>query len=135
MASLPIAYLTGWTARILMPVSLWFWQDLNEDIDRSKGRLPLLYTSWRWAIAVYSAIGTVFGATFLGCGFTPIEQLGDRCKVLLEAPLQFKSIFHNGVSVDTLAFGAIVSLIVYSVCLASFVIFSLPKQGRIAFRE
>lgn len=135
MAALPIGFFTGWGARILIPISLWFWQDLNEDINRSKGQLPLIYTSWRWAMAAYCAVGTIFGTTFLGCGFTPLEQLGDRCKILLEAPIQFKSIFHNGVSVDTLAFGAIVALIVYVVCFGAFIIFSLPKQGRIAFRE
>jgi len=135
MASLPIGFLTGWAARILMPVSLWFWQDLNEDIDRSKGKLSLIYTSWRWAMAIYCAIGTIFGVGFLKCGFTPAEQLDDSCKILLEAPLQFKAIFHNGVNVDTLAFGAIVALIVYLICFAVFAIFNLPKQGRIAFRD
>jgi hypothetical protein len=135
MASLPIGFLTGWTARILMPLSLWFWQDLNEDINRRTGNLPLLYKSWRWAMTAYCALGTVFGATFLPCGFTQADQLSDRCKVLLEAPLQFKSIFHSGISIDTIAFGAIVALIVYGICFAAFIMFSLPKQGRIAFRE
>jgi len=135
MASLPMGFLTGWAARILIPLSLWFWQDLNEDIERSKGKLPLIYTSWRWAMVAYCAVGSVFGLIFIGCGFTPLEQLGDRCNLLLEAPLQFRSVFHSGVSVDTLALVAIVGLIVYVVCFAAFVIFSLPKQGRIAFRE
>ncbi|AFY74491.1 Protein of unknown function (DUF3177) [Synechococcus sp. PCC 7502] len=135
IASLPIGFLTGWIARILMPLSLWFWEDLNEDINRNQTLLSLLYTSWRWAMVAYCAIGTLFGATFLSCGFTPLGQLSDRCQILLEAPLQYKSILHSGLSSDTLAFGAIVALIVYAICFASFVIFGLPKQGRIAFRD
>lgn len=139
MVGLPIGFFTGWAARILIPLSLWFWQDLNEDIARAveqkQTKLPLVYSSWRWAMTVYCGIGTLFGITFLGCGFEPFDQLGDRCRVLLEAPLQFKAIFHSGISIDNLAFAGVVSLVVYLVCFAAFVMFSLPKNGRIAFRE
>jgi hypothetical protein len=139
MVGLPVGFFTGWAARILIPLSLWFWQDLNEDIGRAmeqnKTKLPLAYCSWRWAMTIYCGIGTLFGITFLGCGFAPFDQLGDRCRVLLEAPLQFKTIFHSGISINNLAFGGVVGLVVYVVCLAAFVMFSLPKHGRIAFRE
>jgi len=135
MVSLPIGFLTGWVARILIPLALWYWQDLNEDIKRSKGNLPLIYTAWRYAMALYCAIGTLFGTMFLDCGFAASEQLSDRCQVLLEAPLGFRSIFHHNISTETLAFVAIVSLLVYIVYFGVFAIFSLPKQGRVAFRE
>lgn len=131
MADQAIGFMTGWLARILIPLSLWFWQDLNEDINRSKSRLALIYTSWRWAMAAYCGAGTLFGLNFLACTFIS----SDRCLVLREVPLQFKDMFHSGVPTETLAFWAIVALLVYGVCFFTFLLFSLPKQGRIAFRD
>ncbi len=133
MAELPIGFVTGWVARILVPLSLWYWQDLNEDIGRSKGILPLVYTAWRWAMVVYCIAGTVFGTLFVGCGFS--DQPSAECQVLLEAPMSFKSIFLGGASTETLAFFAIVGLLVYGIYFTVFAIFNLPKSGRIAFRD
>lgn len=135
IATLPIGFLTGWAARILIPLSLWYWQDLNEDIENSRGSVRFWYVAWRSAITVYCAIGTLFGMQFLNCAFMSAENWGDRCRTLLEIPLAYKDLFHSNLAPETLGFFAIVALIVYAIYFAVFVVFSIPKQGRIAFRN
>ncbi len=130
-----IGFFTGWLARILIVLALWFWQDLNADINRRPGKLALIYTSWRWAMTVYCSVGVIFGINYLSCGFAEFSQLDGRCKILLEAPLQFKSIFHSGTPIENLTLVAIASAAVYGIYFARFLVFSLPKQGRIAFRD
>jgi len=137
IGSLPISFMTGFAARLLIPISLWFWQDLNEDIGATKGALKFCYDAWRWAMTAYCAIGTLFGLNFVGCAFKSVSQmeLGDRCHTLMEVPLAYKAIFHANVPADSLAFAGIVGLIIYALYLGFFLLFSLPKQGRIAFRD
>jgi hypothetical protein len=135
MGSLPIAFLSGLAGRILIPISLWFWEDLNEDISTMRGKVKHYYIAWRWAVTVYCAIAAGYSLLFSNCAFSPSDRLGSMCKIWFEPPLGFKAIFHGGVSVENLAFFGIVGLIVYSLFFAAFVVFSLPKQGRIAFRE
>jgi len=53
IAALPVGFISGLMARILIPISLWFWVDLNEEIeDQPRGALKLTFNSWRWAITV-----------------------------------------------------------------------------------
>jgi hypothetical protein len=63
------------------------------------------------------------------------EKLGEICKIWFEPPLDFKAIFHNGIAVENLAFVGVVGGIVYLLYLFAFIAFSLPKTGRIAFRD
>src|SRR4028118_740771 len=71
IASWPIAFLSSLLARILIPISLWFWVDINEEIDDMSSRaLKLALTSWRWAITVYSILGTLVILPFLPCAFS-----------------------------------------------------------------
>jgi hypothetical protein len=135
IGGLQISFLSGLAARILIPVSLWFWQDLNEDINAMRSSLKFLYQAWRWAVTVYCAIGAGISLVFSNCAVMPSDRLGNLCKVWFEPPLGFKAIFHGGISVENLAFAGIVGLIVYGLYLAAFLGFTLPKLGRIAFRE
>ncbi len=135
IGSLPISFLTGFAGRLLIPLSLWYWQDLNEDISATRSPLKFWYTAWRWAITAYCVVGTLFGLNFVNCAFMSAERMGDRCLTLLDVPLAFKAMFHVNTPADNLAFAGIVGLIIYSLYLGVFLFFSLPKQGRIAFRD
>ncbi|CAN1210468.1 DUF3177 domain-containing protein [Tumidithrix helvetica PCC 7403] len=135
IGSLPISFLAGLAARILIPISLWFWEDLNEDITTTRSRLKPLYKAWRWAVTTYCAIGAGISLVFSNCAFSHFENQSSICKIWYEPPLGYKAIVHGGVSAENLAFFGIVGLIVYGLYLAVFLVFSLPKQGRIAFRE
>jgi hypothetical protein len=68
IATWPISFVSGWCARILIPISLWFWADVNEDIEDQPPRpLKLAVTSWRWAVTIYSILGAIASIPFLRC--------------------------------------------------------------------
>jgi hypothetical protein len=70
IAPWPIGFVSGFCARILIPIALWFWVDVNEDIDdQPKRPLKLALTSWRWAVTIYSMLGALASIPFLRCAF------------------------------------------------------------------
>ncbi|WP_434688314.1 DUF3177 family protein [Pseudanabaena minima] len=135
IGSLGISYISGILAAILIVLALWFWQDLNEDIEASRKSLTPIYLGWRWATTIYCSLSAVFRLLFANCAFMNAEQLSDICKIWFEPPLSFSTTFHNGVPVENLAFAGAVGGIVYILYLSVFLAFSLPKTGRIAFRD
>lgn len=133
IAELPIGFLASLAVLILIPISLWFWVDLNEEINDVQQRsLKLALTSWRWAITAYCIVGVMFQIPFLGCAFSRETIASASCQVWLEAPFLFKEIFHANTRVGTLGFLGIVGLIIYLLYLLYFVFVRLGKQGRSA---
>lgn len=133
IAAFPVGFVSGIMARILIPISLWFWADLNEEIaDRSTGALSLSFNAWRWAISVYCSIGAIATLPFLQCAISTEAIVSPFCRTLLEPPLLFKEYFHPNTSSGFLGFLGMVGLIFYVCCLIYFVFFKLGKQGRSA---
>lgn len=136
IAALPVGFISGLMARILIPISLWFWVDLNEEIeDQPQAALKLTFNAWRWAITVYSILGALAGLPFLQCAVSGDAIAGSFCRVLREPPLLFKDYFHANSTPGFLGFLGIVGLIVYVLCLSYFVFFKLGKQGRSAIPQ
>ncbi|NMG07366.1 DUF3177 family protein [Brasilonema sp. UFV-L1] len=128
-----VSFLSGLIGRILIPISLWFWVDLNDEIEyHPDGALKLLFTSWRWATTVYCTLGTIASIPFVGCAFSDITSDNPYCRVWLEAPLLYKEYFHANSKPGFLGFLGILGLIIYVVCLSYFVLVKLGKQGRSA---
>jgi len=69
IAALPVGFISGLMARILIPISLWFWVDLNEVEDQPRG-LKLTFNSWRWAITVYCLLGAIAQLPLLQCAIS-----------------------------------------------------------------
>lgn len=136
IAALPISFISGWVARLLIPISLWFWVDLNEEIDdQPRSPLKLAFAAWRWAISVYMALGALIQIPVLSrCALLPTPQILTTpfCRIWLEAPWGFREMFHGGSKPYFLGFLGIVALVVYVLCLGYFVLFRLAKQGRSA---
>lgn len=138
IGSLPIGFAAGWLARILIPVSLWFWVDLNEEIaEQPDSQLKLGVTAWRWAVSVYCAVGALVQLPVLRCAIMSSEALrGDAlCRPWLEVPWAFREIFHATTRPFFLGFLGIVGLGVYLLCLGYFVFVRLGKQGRSALEQ
>lgn len=136
IAALPLGFISGLMARLLIPLSLWFWVDLNEEIDdQPSGALKLIFNSWRWAITVYSLLGAIATLPFLQCVFSKNVATDSFCRPWLEAPLLFKEYFHPNTKAGFLGFLGIVCLIFYVICLGYFVLFRLGKQGRSAMQQ
>ncbi len=131
IAALPISFITAIAARILIPISLWFWVDLNEEIDEGPDSLlKLSFTAWRWAITV----GALLQIPVTRCAFWSREMVLSEpfCRIWLDAPWGYKQIFHYNSTPGFLGFLGIVGLIVYAISFTWFVVVRLGKQGRSA---
>jgi Protein of unknown function (DUF3177) len=136
IAEFGISFISGFMARILIPISLWFWVDLNDEIEyQQSGALKFIFTSWRWAVSVYCALGAIAYLPFLGCAFSKSAIASPNCRVWLEAPLLFKEYFHPNSKPGFLGFLGIVGLIIYVLYLSYFVLVKLGKQGRSATQQ
>lgn len=127
------SFIAGLMARVLIPVGLWFWEDLNEEI-REQPNTPLrfLFVAWRWAVTLYSGIGAVFVAFFLPCAFSQNRFAGEACQTWLQPPLLYKQYFHAGNTPGFLGFFGVIGLIIYLLSLGYFVFVRLGRQGRSA---
>ncbi len=135
IAAIPIGFLVGWFARLLIVLSLWFWRDLNEEVvEQPASPLKLSFMSWRWAISIYCVIGLLTQIPVLRCAFLNQQGVtGDPlCRLWLAPPWAFKELFHHNTFPWFLGFLGIVGLTIYMVYFAYFVLIRLGKQGRSA---
>jgi Protein of unknown function (DUF3177) len=135
IAAFPVSFIVALIAKILIPTSLWFWADLNEEInEHPKGTLKQGFMAWRWAVTLYFGVGAVLQIPFLQCAVLPRERLLETrfCQVWLEPPWQFKALLHPTTTPWFLGLLGIAGLIIYVLYLGHFVIFRLGKQGRSA---
>nr|WP_290223588.1 DUF3177 family protein [Trichocoleus desertorum] len=136
IAAVPLSFVSGLMARVLIPIALWFWVDLNEEIDdQSRSPLKLAFNAWRWAMTVYSALGALLSLPFLQCAISQASLNTRFCRVWFDPPLLFKQYFHANTSVRFLGFLGVVGLLVYVACLSYFVLVKLSKQGRSATQQ
>lgn len=131
-----LGYLTSLIARILIPISLWFWVDINDEIrDLPKTKLKLSITSWRWAMTLYCVLGAIANLFFVSCTFATDVTSQTFCRVWLEFPWQYKNFMHPNATTGFLGFLGMTGLIVYIIYFMYFLLFRLIKQGRIALEQ
>lgn len=136
IAGLPVGFISGIIARILIPISLWFWIDLNEEIeDQPNGALKLTFNSWRWAVTLYNILGAIAQIPVLQCAFSQNANAIPLCQAWSEPALLFREYFHPNSTPQFLGFLGIVGLIAYVLCLGYFVLVKLGKQGRSALPQ
>ncbi len=136
IAPLPVGFVSGFLARILIPISLWFWADLNEEIDdQPSSPLKLTFTSWRWAVTVYSTLGAVAQVPFLQCAVSTTAFASPFCRVWLEPSALYAYYLHPNTKPQFLGFLGIVGLIIYTLCFIYFVLVKLGKHGRSAIQQ
>ncbi len=135
IGSLPIAFIVGWLSRILIPLSLWWWEDLNEDVMKQRGLLRDVFLSWRWGISFYFLVGSLFGIFFLPCAFMPQKDFTDTCKAVLEVPLLFKDIVFYSLPIQNLTAFGIAMLVVFLLFFGSYLVFTFPEKGRFYYHK
>ena len=128
-----LGFITAILARILIPISLWFWIDLNDEIkDLSWSFLKLVLVSWRSSVTAYSAIGIILRIPFFSC-LIYAKALGtSSCQAWIAAPVKYWLIFHNNATPVFLGFIGLVGLSIYAAYFIYFVLVRLSKQGRLA---
>jgi hypothetical protein len=136
IGNLPISMMASLLARVLIPVGLWFWVDLNEEIDDFPATpLKLTFTSWRWAVSVYCTLGAIATIPLLQCSLSREAFAAPFCQVWRQPPLLYKEYFHAGSAPGFLGFLGIVGLIAYVLYFGYFVLVRLGKQGRSAIQQ
>jgi hypothetical protein len=135
IGSLPIAFIVGWLSRLLIPLSLWWWQDLNEQVMQQRGMIRSVFLAWRWGISFYFVVGSILGTYFLPCAFLPKQEFTDTCKAVLEVPLLFKDIVFYSIPIQNLTAFGIAMLVVFMIFFGSYLIFTLPERGRFYYRK
>jgi hypothetical protein len=136
IAQYPVSFISGLIGLILVPISLWFWVDLNDEIEyQPSSPLKLIFNSWRWAITVYCVLGTIAFIPFVSCALSPNAIKTPYCQVWFEAPLLFKEYFHYNSRPGFLGFLGIIGLVIYVLYLSYFVLVKLGKQGRSAIQQ
>ena len=135
----PLGYLTAVIAPLLMAVSVWFWVDLNEELeDLPLWRpLPLTVRLWRWALSGFAIVSVAMTATALGC----MQQGGSMdCLAWQEAPkgvhsvveTVFDFLFGGQWTEAVAAFIGYAALVAYVAGLLQWLLVRLPRQGRVA---
>lgn len=136
MAENSIGFLSGWIALALIPISLWFWADLNEEITDRQGWLKILFAAWRWAISIYCVVAFVGQISALNCAFSSTAIASDQCQLWLKPAIGFGSIFHSDLGdpkvSGRLGFVAVGGLIIYGLYFLNFLTLRLSKKGRSA---
>ncbi len=135
IGALPLGFLSGWLARFLIPLGLWYWADLNEEIREQPDRpLKLAFTGWRWAVTVYCAIGWIAQTAILPCGFLSTDQVVETpmCQAWLQAPWLFRELVHSGAKPWFLGGMGLAGLGIYVLYLGYFVFFRMNKRKRSA---
>jgi len=131
-----VGFISGFAARVLIAICLWFWVDLNEEIrDMPQSAIKLVFTSWRWAMTAYCVLGAIAKSFFLPCALSNNVESA-FCQVWLEAPEAYRNFFHNTPGNEGfLGFMGAVGLVIYIIYLAYFVCIRLGKQGRSALEQ
>ena len=133
IGGLSVSFISALMARVLIPISLWFWVDLNEEIaDQPATPLKFTFNAWRWAVSIYNVLGAIALLFFLPCAFSVEQFRSPVCQAWLEAPLLYKEYFHAPSEFRFLGFLGIVGLVIYVFYLGYFVLIRLGKQGRSA---
>ncbi|MCF2972735.1 DUF3177 family protein [Synechococcus sp. Nb3U1] len=116
IAGLPVSFLTGAMARLLILVCVWFWADWSAALQQSRTWAARVFLLWRWSLTGYMGVGILFSGAFVPCAFR--GSLSEACRAWLAPPLGFREIFHPNVPVELLggvgAFG-LVAYLLYSV--------------------
>ncbi len=134
-----IGYLISFLAPILIVLSLWFWVDINEELDDlpSQSALPLTVRIWRWCMTFLNIFYGFMSFLSLSCMNSTNSLI---CSPWLEAPqslhgvvqMIFNFLFGADWTVSLAGFVGYMTLIAYLVGLIQWFLIRLPKQGRIA---
>jgi len=132
-----VGFVTSLLAKILIPFSVWFWADLNEEIrEQPKKSLILAFNVWRWAIAIYCMSSIVVQLFSIPCAFGSAALNSTVCQAWREPSLAFSDAFFlSGFTDGFLGFWGIVGLVIYALYLGYFLTVRLGRQGRTALNQ
>ena len=135
----PIGYITSFISPVLIIGSLWFWVDLNEELNEMpiSRALPLTIKIWRWSLSCLSILYAILAFISLSCfKFSSASAcsswlLGpENLHQFTKAIIDF--LFGGNWTEMLSGFIGYIALIMYLIGLIQWFLIRLPKQGRIA---
>ena len=134
-----LGQLISFIAPLLMVSSIWFWFDINKEIDEMPVYKPIALTTqiWRWTLSFWSVLNTGLHLVSWRC-LNSINE--DYCDYWREIPFNsflktktiIKFILGGNWSTGFATFFAYLALILYLIGLLQWLIIQLPKNGRFA---
>jgi len=134
-----LGQLISFTAPILMVASIWFWFDLNEEINEMPINKPIALTTriWRWTLSFWATLNTGLHI-FSGRCLSSIN--GSYCDTWREIPYNsfmttkiiIKFILDGTWTTGFATFFGYLALILYLMGLLQWLIIQFPKNGRYA---
>ena len=122
---------------LLMTISVWFWNDINDELKEYDLSFPLTTTTkvWRWALTFISFNFLIQSFQNLSC-FSSINSA--ECEIWLQPSSNFyiiiKSLFNfffgANFTQPVAKFLGLFSLLIYTLGLIQWLIIKLPKNGR-----
>ena len=134
-----LGQLISFIAPILMLSSIWFWVDLNEEIDEMPLYKPIALTTriWRWNISFWCVLNTGLHLFSWRC----LNSINENyCDTWREIPFHsfittktiIKFVLDGNWSTGFATFFAYLSLTLYLIGLLQWLIMQFPKNGRFA---
>ena len=124
---------------ILMVGSIWFWVDLNEEIEAISFYKPISVTirTWRWTLSFWGILNTGLHLFSWSC-LNSIS--GNYCDTWREIPYNsfittkiiIKFVLDGNWTTGFATFFAYLALILYLIGLLQWLIVQFPKNGRFA---
>ena len=124
---------------ILMVSSIWFWVDLNEEIEEMYIYNPISLTTriWRWTLSFWCILNTLLHLFSWRC---LSSMNGNYCDSWRENPYNsfittkviLKFILDGNWTTALATFFAYLALILYLIGLLQWLIIKFPKNGRFA---
>ncbi len=126
-------------APLLMVGSIWFWLDINEEIDEMPIYRPIALTTriWRWTLSFWCILNSSLNLYSWKC----LNSINENfCDTWREIPFNLfittksiiKFVLDGNWSTGFATFFAYLSLILYLIGLLQWLIIQLPKNGRFA---
>ena len=122
---------------ILMTICLWFWSDINAELNEYKISHSLTFTTkiWRWAITFIAIAFLLQGINNLSCLETInseecISWIEPSKNLYLIINKSFRFLFGANFSEPVAKFLSLFSLLIYSLGLLQWMIIRFPKTGR-----
>ena len=122
---------------ILMTISVWFWNDINDELKEYDFSYPLITTTkvWRWSLTFISINFLIQSLQNISC-FNLINSAS--CEIWLKPSSNFyiiiKSLFNfffgANFTQPVAKFLGLFSLLIYLLGLIQWSIIKLPKNGR-----
>ncbi len=132
-----LGQLTSLISPLLMVGSIWFWVDLNEEIDDMSFHNSIALTTriWRWVLSFWGILNTGLHLFSWNCLNSMNENYCDTWREIpynsfITTKIIIKFLLGGNWSTTFATFLGYLTLILYLIGLLQWLIIQLPKNGR-----